>query len=602
VNRSWFQPKPHIRALPDPDKLGFVPRVSVRWLGPRGLAITAYQVFLSGIFSRYADKREMQAALKSPQVIDYSDTDELWLDWLADTGDGFDASYATAALLAEPTLLLPRTEGERSGVATQRGRVLVLGGDLGYPAADPEEYRDRMVGPFRAALPAVPEGEKPPSMVSVAGNHDWYDALTSFLRLYCRGRVIGGWRTEQSRSYFTLKLPNRWWLIGIDLALDQFIDVPQLDYFRDVVEHHMQPGDRVILTCHMPSWLFGGLDPDAEAQRLARSNLEGFEQELLHPSGVRVMLSIAGDIHHYNRYERDDGSQTRITSGSGAAFLYPTHNIPERIRWVEADGVQTYERRSRYPDRRTSKRLRWRTLLAPFLNPSFIVFVGVLYWLFAIGLSDSIRVEREGLFEAMRNIDLTMLQRTSISSSTIAVLLVIMLAGFIGFANCRTLWGKVLAGSWHAGMQLEGMIWTAWLAAQWGPSPQTVVLEIQNDVYDIRIHAFAITYALTAIVLGGLIGSYVYTIYLFVMQFVFKKHPTHSFSAHRWEHHRNFLRLHIDADGVLTIYPIGVRRVPRRWRYVEESDRKPWERWFEPLDRRIEPHLVEEPLRIDPHG
>ena len=83
----------------------FVPRASVRWLGPRGLAVTGYQVFLSGIFSRHADKRETQAALKLPQIIDRSDLDELWFDWLADTGDGFDASYATAALLGAPTQL-----------------------------------------------------------------------------------------------------------------------------------------------------------------------------------------------------------------------------------------------------------------------------------------------------------------------------------------------------------------------------------------------------------------------------------------------------------------------------------------------------------------
>ena len=99
-------------------------------------------------------------------------------------------------------------------------------------------------------------------MVAVAGNHDWYDGLTSFLRLYCRGLDVGGWRTEQSRSYFTLKLPHRWWLLGIDVVLDQFIDVPQLDYFKDVVDRHMQPGDRVIVTLHQPSWMFGGLTSD----------------------------------------------------------------------------------------------------------------------------------------------------------------------------------------------------------------------------------------------------------------------------------------------------------------------------------------------------
>jgi hypothetical protein len=569
-------------------------------LGPRGLAVTGYQVFLSGIFSRYADKRETQAALKSPQVIDRSDVDELWFDWLADTGDGFDASYATAALLAEPRLDLPTADGEATTLPTERGRLLVLGGDLAYPAANPDQYRDRMIGPYRAAFPAVPDGEERPTMVAVAGNHDWYDGLTSFLRLYCRGLDLGGWRTEQSRSYFTLKLPHRWWLLGIDVVLDQFIDVPQLDYFKDVVDRHMQPGDRVIVTLHQPSWMFGGLTSDAEANRLAVTNLEDFEREILHPSGVRNVLTIAGDIHHYNRYEREDGAQSRITSGSGSAFLYPTHNIPEQVRWKDGDGVHVYERRAVYPSAKTSKRLRWRVLLAPFLNPSFIFFVGACYLVFAIMLADALTDPGQGLFDTMRYLQIADVRATAISSAGMVVLFLIVLVGFIGFANCKRLPDRIVAGVVHASIQLEGLIWVAWFVARIAPERDTVVFQLENGVLDVQIHLFALIYAVVVVLLGGLVGSYIYSIYLFVMQTFFKRHPTHSFSAFRWEHHRNFLRLHIDDDGVLTIYPIGVRRVPRLWRYVRESEREPWQRWFEPVDRPLEPFLVEPPLRFNP--
>ncbi len=48
-------------------------------------------------------------------------------------------------------------------------------------------------------------------MLALAGNHDWYDGLTTFLRLFCVGRPIGGWRTEQTRSYFAARLPHDWW-------------------------------------------------------------------------------------------------------------------------------------------------------------------------------------------------------------------------------------------------------------------------------------------------------------------------------------------------------------------------------------------------------
>ena len=93
----------------------------------------------------------------------------------------------------------------------------------------------------------------------IAGNHDWYDGLTAWLRLFCDSKPVGAWQTAQSRSYFVVKLPHRWWIMGIDLALDLFIDTPQLDYFRRVVSTEMQPGDQVILVMHEPSWLFGGL-------------------------------------------------------------------------------------------------------------------------------------------------------------------------------------------------------------------------------------------------------------------------------------------------------------------------------------------------------
>ena len=69
-------------------------------------------------------------------------------------------------------------------------------------------------------------------MLALPGNHDWYDGLTAFLRLFTQDRMIGGWRTEQKRSYFTVQLPHRWWLVGLDSQLDSYFDDPQLKYFE----------------------------------------------------------------------------------------------------------------------------------------------------------------------------------------------------------------------------------------------------------------------------------------------------------------------------------------------------------------------------------
>jgi hypothetical protein len=80
----------------------------VRWLNPRQLVDTAVRASLSGIFGAYADKRELQALAVS-EVYDQSDTAELWLDYVADLGDGWDPTYTVASLLASEKIELARS-------------------------------------------------------------------------------------------------------------------------------------------------------------------------------------------------------------------------------------------------------------------------------------------------------------------------------------------------------------------------------------------------------------------------------------------------------------------------------------------------------------
>ena len=52
------------------------------------------------MFGAYLEKRELQNAL-GDDVFEQPGTDgELWLDYVADTGDGFDATFATACCIA----------------------------------------------------------------------------------------------------------------------------------------------------------------------------------------------------------------------------------------------------------------------------------------------------------------------------------------------------------------------------------------------------------------------------------------------------------------------------------------------------------------------
>ena len=63
---------------------------------------------------------------------------------------------------------------------------------------------------------------------------------------------------------------------------------------------------------------------------------------------------------------------------------------------------------------------------------------------------------------------------------------------------------------------------------------------------------------------------------------------------------KNFLRLHFDADGDLTIYPIGIDKVGRHWKLEPEG--APDTPWFVPDGHPPEPHLIEPPIRIGGPG
>ncbi|MFZ2116351.1 MAG: hypothetical protein WAU83_07450 [Pseudonocardiaceae bacterium] len=333
----------------DPSELGFVRRPMVRWLDPHQLIDTAVRVLLSGMFSSYADNRESQE--REPATVpDRSGEADLWLDYVADVGDGWNSTYTVARLLATEELKLD-WDGEAH--ATQRGRILVMGGDQVYPVPNAAEYENRMLGPYRAALPCV-RGEAP-ELFAIPGSHDWYDGLVNFTSIFCRNHWIGGWRTRQRRSYFAVKLPNRWWLWGVDIQFGSFIDEAQLQYFSDVAVDQVQPGDRIIL-CMAKEVESGRKQAEIHSDR----DVEYLEREIIQPCGAQLVLYLKSGKHYYARYEQENGLRQHITSGGGGAFLHPTHNLPERMDFSGADGTITYRRASTYPSAAVSKGLRKR--------------------------------------------------------------------------------------------------------------------------------------------------------------------------------------------------------------------------------------------------
>jgi hypothetical protein len=64
---------------------------------------------------------------------------------------------------------------------------------------------------------------------------------------------------------------------------------------------------------------------------------------------------------------------------------------------------------------------------------------------------------------------------------------------------------------------------------------------------------------------GWIAGSVIMGLYLLISLSVFGRHSEEAFSALRIQDYKSFLRLHVAHDGTLTIYPVKIRRVPRRW-------------------------------------
>jgi hypothetical protein len=570
-----------------PEDLEFQRRPMFRWLSPGGLVSTGARVLLAGIFGQYSDKRELEGVFPGENRFDHSKEDEghdYWVDFVSDLGDGFDPTYSIAWLLAQEQLAVGGVDEP-----LPRGRVLVMGGDQVYPAATESNYQDRLVGPYRAALPCVKDGA-PPSLYVLPGNHDWYDGLTTFIRLFCRQQWIGGWQTRQERSYFATRLPRGWWLWGLDIQLDFYIDEPQLDFFRGVATK-VESDERIILVTARPSWVQASLAGHAAMDEPSVRNLEYFERKIIRDNGLELAAVLTGDDHHYVRYESPTGVQ-RITCGGGGAFLSPTHQLKEKLLWDESGGKgepTTYSRRGVFPSAPTSRRLRWGVILSPFRNPSFVVLAAAIHLVFAWMVLFALRGDQPVFLPVIRDATVGPLVRGLVRNPMSVLSVLVLFAGLYAFADARDPWKRtkrLVMGGLHAAGHLAAVIAVIWLVSK---------VPVEGLLLKAAFYGLIV-------LLGGIGGALVMGIYLFVTHFFWSRHVTEAFSAMHLEDHKSFLRIRIDRNGGLTIFPIGVERVCRDWQFVapdDESNPQVTDPWFEPEDGRApRPALIEDPIEL----
>jgi hypothetical protein len=574
----------------DPAQLGFRPQRSVRWLAPRELGRVAVKVALSAAFGAYADKRELQAVFHAT-VPDLSPRAELWFDYVSDVGDSFDATYTVAWLLAQEQLDVGPAGGA-AGDGLPRGSLLVLGGDEVYPSASSQEYEDRTTGPYQAAFPRT-DTAPPPTLCALPGNHDWYDGLTAFLRVFAQGATIGGWQTRQTRSYFAVQLPHRWWLFGIDVQFDTYIDAGQLRYFNEACSQ-MQPGDGVILCSARPSWRHTALDPDAFA------TLDFFERHVIRPTGAAVRLWLSGDDHHYARYGEVNGDRQLITCGTGGAYTSGTHRLPVDLELPPPESRSRhktsppahYRLASTSPGRARSARLAalgvWRL---PLRNPSFLFFLGLGHMFLLLSLLSALSTlpwAAGGLANALFGASVA--ETVKALARPWALLSAgVLIAGTMGMSYQPKRRHLLVLGALHGLAQVTlGVV--ALLA--WAQVP---ALDRLPDVTVILL-VCAGTLTVTGFVASELVAAYL------LLASLVDLNVNELFSAQRLKDDKGFLRLHIGTDGVLTVHPVGVNRSCRTWAVDPEG--APHSPWIKPADGPPAPHLIEPPIRIarDPAG
>ncbi|WP_246005317.1 metallophosphoesterase family protein [[Actinomadura] parvosata] len=252
---------------------------------------------------------------------------------LGDTGEGDASQYAVV-----PGML---KLGEGTSFA-------IIASDVIYPTGSGNEYGDKFFRPYQdydAPIYAIP------------GNHDWYDGLGGFMRVFCDApplkpkpdRGLRGllWRKPETIDEAKLaearKLrgrpsqqatgqaaqPGSYWVIesdsllvvGVDTGIRNVIDKGQTAWLRRV---SLDPRPKILVTgkpiytgnAYKPSPLEGG----------------GTIDDIVRDPAHRYVAAIGGDVHNYQRYPVKVGDRViqYIVSGGGGAFMHATHTI-ERV-------------------------------------------------------------------------------------------------------------------------------------------------------------------------------------------------------------------------------------------------------------------------------
>jgi Calcineurin-like phosphoesterase len=292
---------------------------------------------------------------------------EVWIDFIADTGDDVTVSEAVARLLAGEFVVNDPVSGE--AIVLPRGDVLIHGGDLAYPVATVREMSRRLVAPYNRVLEPTCDWSKPRVLLAVPGNHDWYDGLDGFARLcqapctfeeptrldealhphpsespvlawaeaFASGEAVhkpgalafAGYVPIQHASYFRLPVARGLEFFGVDRQLRR-VDARQQAFFKS------REGSSRVVILPDPARAYGEEQPHGVASLAAIGVVPSRDPTLV----------LTGDVHHYERSR--EGRSVHVVAGGGGAFLHGAR--------IAADGA-TYARDVEFPGPRASRAL-----------------------------------------------------------------------------------------------------------------------------------------------------------------------------------------------------------------------------------------------------
>lgn len=287
---------------------------------------------------------------------------------LGDTGEGDRSQYAVV-----PPLL-------RAAAGTD---FMVIASDVIYPTGEAADYTAKFFRPYK---------DYPAPIYAIPGNHDWYDGLRGFLRVFCdldldcepppwrgplglvarlfwrmpgkvdereiadaraRYRGTAAQRGVQPGPYWAIDTPSLR-VVGIDTGITGGIDRDQAAWLREV---SAGPKPKMLITGKP-------LRVDDDRRPGAIEGEGATVDEIVQDPRHNYVAAVGGDIHNYQRYpvRLVDGRTIQyIVSGGGGAFMHATHVIP-KTRVVEEDAFRCYPLRGDSLSRYSQLYGRWTRL------------------------------------------------------------------------------------------------------------------------------------------------------------------------------------------------------------------------------------------------